>query len=231
MKPYIGHAALIAMMFGLFAVGAAAAEGDADDYADLRRYAGVIAAKMPGNWWRNNEATKTDVLPYGHYDGLKYEGQRGLRLVLVGDRETVYGWEDKSGAFHQEPTLILKEAITLWIMPGEYPWPRQSWKRFFVMKSQVPIKEVYLGKMVQVYGEESGYWPLDARVRYKEIMANEDRKRFVWKPKDKVLSWTTWREDIVKILQEAEKEAEQQAWQSSPDASVNGAASGLFGEH
>jgi hypothetical protein len=44
MKPCIGYAALIAMMFGLFAVGAAAAEGDADDYADLRHYAGVIAA-------------------------------------------------------------------------------------------------------------------------------------------------------------------------------------------
>ena len=118
----IKHVVLITM-FGFCAVGVAMAESD---YERLKQFADRIVAKMPSTWRVVEE--KTGVIPYGHYDGLKYEGPGGLSLVLEGDRDVFLHWKDKSGIWHQES--LAKESLEVWIMPSQY---HQSWKRFFIV--------------------------------------------------------------------------------------------------
>jgi hypothetical protein len=125
---------------------------------------------------------------------LKYEGSGGLYITLVGDRDVTYNWKDWDGVWHREP--ILKESIQLWLMPPEY---HQSWKRFFVFKSQVPAGQVYSGKNVKVYGQEGKYWPPGIPNRFEEVLPYASE--FGGTPEHTVLSWTTWKEDINKILQ------------------------------
>ncbi len=179
-------------MFGLCAAGVAMADSD---YERLKHYANKIVAKMPSTWRLVEE--KTGVIPSGHYDGLKYEGPGGLYLVLAGDLDVTYNWKDKSGMWHKEP--ILKEAILLWIMPSEY---HQSWKRFFIMKSRVPVEQIYSGKKVKVYGEEGHHWPPEASNRFEEIKPHIST--YGGTPDHTVLSWTTWQKDIKKVLQGSE---------------------------
>ena len=176
-------------IFRLCVMGVAMADAD---YEKLKHYADKIVAKMPSTWQVVEE--KTGVIPSGHYDGLKYDGPRGLYLVLAGDRDATYNWKDNFGMWHKEP--ILKEAILLWIMPSEY---HQSWKRFFVMKSRVPTGRIYSGKKVKVYGEESHYWPPGALNRFEEIKPHIST--YGGTPDHTVLSWGTWKEDIKNALQ------------------------------
>ena len=82
----IKHVALIAII-SLCAVDIVMAD---TDYGRLKRVADTIVIKMP-NTWRVVEE-KTGVIPYGHYDGLKYEGPGGLALVLEGDRDVFLHW-------------------------------------------------------------------------------------------------------------------------------------------
>lgn len=165
------------------------------EYEQLKQFTDRILAKMPSTWRVVEE--KTGVIPYGHYDGLKYEGPGGLVLVLEGDRDVTYDWKDRTGAWHKEP--ILKEAILLWIMPPEY---HQSWKRFFIMKSRVPAERIYSGKGVKVYGKEGEYGPPSVKNRFEEVLPYASE--FGGTPDHTVLSWTTWKEDIKEALQGSE---------------------------
>ena len=92
------------------------------------------------------------VIPDWHYEGMKYEGPKGLFILLVGEQDVNYEWRDRDNIWHKEP--ILKEAISLWIMPPEY---KQSWRRFFIFKGHVPTKQIYSGDNVKIYGDETTY--------------------------------------------------------------------------
>jgi hypothetical protein len=137
----VKHVALIALI-SLCAGGVAMAD---TDYGKLKRVADNIVNKMPNSWRVVEE--KTGVIPYGHYDGLKYEGPSGLALVLEGARDVFLHWKDKHGVWHQQS--LAKESLEVWVMPPEY---HQSWKRFFIMKSLVPAEKIYSGKEIKVYG-------------------------------------------------------------------------------
>src|SRR5687768_8807404 len=87
------------------------------------RVSSIVLKSAPAGW-----SVAEDVagqLPEGHYWGdwgRDYQGPRGRRLVLVGPREIDFSWRDRLGAWQREK--IAKEALYLWIMPGDY---RESW--------------------------------------------------------------------------------------------------------
>ncbi len=179
-------------MFGLYAVGVAMAD---PDYERLKHYADKVVAKMPSTWRVVEE--KTGVIPYGHYDGLKYEGPGGLLLVLIGDRDVFFDWKDKSGVWHQES--LAKESLEVWIMPSEY---HQSWKHFFVMKSPVPAERIYSGKEVKAYGYPTHH--IASLEKFEEIVSSFSAVTTSWSDSPintGVLSWTTWENDIKEVLQ------------------------------
>lgn len=95
---------LIAMI-GFCAVDVVMADSD---YEGLKHISEQIVTKMPGTWRIAQE--KSGVIPYGHYDGLKYEGPRGLSLVLEGGRDVCLHWKDKMvlGIRSRSPRNLLK---------------------------------------------------------------------------------------------------------------------------
>jgi hypothetical protein len=191
----VKHAVFIAIL-GLGTVSVARADAD---YERLRHYADKIVASMPSTWRAFEE--KTGVIPYGHYDGLKYEGPGGLLLVLVGPQDMFYEWKDESGAWHEKS--FTKEAIELWIMPPEY---HLSWKRFFVMKSPVPADLIFSGDAVKVYGMPSRRPTSQHHKQLSDDWFNYEvlPQATTLGPKLSPLSWTTWKGDIKEVLQEAE---------------------------
>ena len=120
------------------------------DYEKLKHHADNIVVKIPSTWKVVEE--KMGVIPDWHYEGMKYEGPKGLFILLVGEQDVNYEWRDRDNIWHKEP--ILKEAISLWIMPPEY---KQSWRRFFIFKGHVPTKQIYSGDNVKIYGDETTY--------------------------------------------------------------------------
>lgn len=184
------------VMFSLCAVGVAMADAD---YERLKHIADKIVAKMPSTWRVVEE--KTGVIPYGHYDGLKYEGPGGVSLVLVGDQDVFLHWKDKKGIWHKEP--LAKESLELWIMPPVY---HQSWKRFFIMKSPVPAELVYSGKEAKAYGYPTSRAP--SLEKFNEIVSLLPAVTTSWPDSPHhtgILSWLTWKEDIKAVLQTAEE--------------------------
>lgn len=176
------------VMFGLSAFNVAMADSN---YERLKHYANKIVAKMPSTWRVVEE--KTGVIPYGHYDGLKYEGSGGVLLVLVGSQDMFFKWKDESGAWHQKS--FEKEAIELWIMPPEY---HLSWKRFFIMKSPVPADQIFSSDAVKIYGMPSRR---PASQHHKQLFDDWFNNEVLGHattmgPKLSPLSWTTWKEDI-----------------------------------
>jgi len=188
-------------MINLFAAGVAMAD---TAYGRLKRVADTIVAKMPNNWRVVEE--KTGVIPYGHYDGLKYEGPGGLSVVLEGDRDVFLHWKDKNGVWHQQP--LAKESLEIWVMPPEY---HESWKRFFIMKRPVPAKEIYEGKEAKVYGYPTHH--IASLEKFEEVVSSLPTVATRWPDSPRntgKLSWTSWREDIKKALQETAASSDSQ---------------------
>lgn len=165
----------------------------------LKHIADEVVTKIPGTWQVIEE--KTGVIPYGHYDGLEYDGQGGLLLVLIGPQDMYFQWKDENGAWHQK--TFHKEVIELWFMPPEY---HLSWKRFFVMKSPAPADHIYSGDAVKVYGMPSRRpaSPHHEKLfdKYLEEILSQAT---TLGPRPASLSWATWKKDIKKFLQQAEQ--------------------------
>jgi len=179
-------------ILGFSTLGVAMAD---TDYERLKHIADKIVGKMPSTWRVVEE--KIGTIPYGHYDGLKYEGPGGLLLVLEGDRNVYLHWKDKNGVSHQE--ALAKESLEVWIMPPEY---HQSWKRFFIMKSLIPAEEIYSGKEAKVYAYPTHY--IKSREEFEEIVASLPAVTTNWPESPNhtgVLSWLTWKEDIKEVGQ------------------------------
>lgn len=167
------------------------------DYNELEYYAKIIEDSMPDSWRLIKKIT--GVIPYGHYDGLEYDGSKGILLLLEGDIDVFFHWKDKNEVWHRE--ALAKESLEIWIMPPEY---RLSWKRFFVMKSPVPAKEVYSDEKIRVYGYTSHH--IESLKEFNEIASSFPSITTGWPDSPYhtgVLSWVTWKEDINLIMREA----------------------------
>jgi len=182
------------LVFMLCSVSYALAESD---HEMLNVASQKILSRMPETWKLTE--TRNDVLPYGHYDGLKYNGPKGLMLVLVGDRDVTFDWKDKSGIWHREP--INKEALELWIMPAKY---HLSWKRFFVMKSPEAADCIYEGEDFKVYASVSSRRSADApQERLEEVLPDASAiGRAPDTPEKLDLTWISWQGDIRDALSE-----------------------------
>lgn len=190
----IEYVALI-VIFGFCTFGVAMAD---TDYERLKHIADKIVAKIPGSWRVIGE--KTGVIPYGHYNGLKYEGSGGLSVVLEGDRNVFCHWKNKNGVWHQE--ALAKESLEIWIMPPEY---HQSWKRFFIMKTPVPAEKIYSGKEAKVYSYPTHH--IESREEFEKIISSLPAVITSWPDSPHhtgILSWVTWKEDIKEVLQGSE---------------------------
>jgi len=181
----------------MFGIGACSVSMAISDYEGLRHFANRITEKLPSTWQVVEE--KTNVIPYGHYYGLKYDGQKGLSLLLEGKRDVFLHWKDKSGVWDQE--ALAKESLELWIMPPEY---RESWKRFFIIGRPKPAELIFSGKEARVYGYPAHR--IGSNEKSNEILLS--RSSGAGWPDSPVhtgvLSWGTWKEDIKEILQDSD---------------------------
>ncbi|MBW6477403.1 MAG: hypothetical protein K0A95_10060 [Chromatiales bacterium] len=188
--------AMLIVIFCFSTYGVAVAD---IEYERLKHIADDVVTNMPSTWRVIEE--KTGVIPYGHYDGLKYDGQGGLSLVLIGPQDMYFQWRDEDGAWHQK--AFHKEVIELWFMPPEY---HLSWKRFFVMKSPAPADHIYSGVAVKVYGMPSrrSVSPHQEKLfdKYLEEILSQAT---TLGPRLAPLSWATWKMDIKKFLQQSEQ--------------------------
>jgi hypothetical protein len=173
--------------------------GNANDAVSYEQSIVKIRKVLPDGW--RVAKIDVDVLPKGHYWGLKYEGKKGTEVVLQGPHDVPFYWEDSHGVWHQEP--LAKEALFLYLMPPDYD---QSRKRFFVMKSPPPAKFLLETKMLKIYGY-TDVWTVDGQ-RVGEItdVARSGAKSFGFRGPSRydsgVLSWTTWKKDIDAALRE-----------------------------
>jgi hypothetical protein len=166
----------------------------ADDTVNYETVIEKISAALPSNW--RVAKIKADVLPEGHYWGLKYEGPRGCEVVLQGPSDVHFRWLDSDGTWHREP--LAKEALFLYLMPDTYS---ESWKRFFVMKSPPKAKLLLSTPKLKVYGYPAAWVVSPSRID--EIVRSQSTKEVGWPDSPRysgVLSWVTWKKDIVAIL-------------------------------
>lgn len=162
------------------------------DTRRIEQYANKITANLPTTWRIIEE--KTEAIPYGHYDGFKYDGPKGLSLLLEGEQDVLLHWKDKNGDLHKE--ALAKETLELWVMPSDY---HKTWKRFFRMKRSIPAELLYSDKMVKVYGYPGHHIITDEK--FKKILLHAVRTSWPDSPTNTgVLSWKNWKEDIQKIL-------------------------------
>jgi len=163
-----------------------------DTYEKLEPCIAKIEAKMPKNW--KSVQKKADEIPEYHYEGMKYDGPKGIYLLLAGDRDVDYRWQDREGIWHKKP--FAKEAVSLWIMPSKY---HESWKKFFIFKGHVTAPELYRSRSARVYGGESSYREpgLPWRGFEKEF---PNAYEYSGTPEHTVQSWMSWKEDIKEAL-------------------------------
>jgi hypothetical protein len=176
-----------------------------DDYEKLNPLIDKIEAGIPKNW--RVVEKKPGVIPEYHYEGMQYDGPKGVYLIVAGDQDYYFRWKDRNGEWHQEPSG--KEAIELWVMPAQY---HESWRRFFVFKGHVRAPEVYSNQNARVYGYDSAYSDperaSERKRRYKEIWPYITETGGM--PEHTVRSWVNWREDIKKILQDFRSDGSSQ---------------------
>ena len=165
----------------------------ADEPIDYVAVIEKITRSLPNDW--HVVETKMDVLPEGHYWGLKYEGRKGWELVLQGSRDVHFHWKDRKDVWHQEP--LAKEALRLWLMPPDYK--DRLWRQYFVMKSPVTAKLLFSGPTVKMYSHPS-IRVVDVE-RVDEVVRGAKSFGFPGSPKDTgILSWRTWKKDIKESL-------------------------------
>jgi hypothetical protein len=155
----------------------------------------IISKNIPKDWQIIDE--KDNVIPFGHYDGLKYSGPKGKSLVLMGNVEIDFFWIDNKNKKNYEP--LFKEALEIWIMPENY---HESWKKYFIMKRQVPAIKIFFNNKIKVYGMPfSVYSPSMPRDRLNEIISQATKMGIVESPHiTNKLSWSSWEKDIRRIL-------------------------------
>jgi hypothetical protein len=176
---------IIYMLTLCFSTESLASEND--DYNRLNTFIAKIETAIPKNW--KIVERKIGQIPEWHYDGIKYDGPRGVYLLMVGDQHVDYKWRDQANTWHNK-IQFFKEAIGLWIMPAEY---HESWKRFFTFKGHATTPAIYLGKDVKVYGQEVIY-PNFQSLDLKKVFPNVSF--FGGAPEHSVRSWINWKNDI-----------------------------------
>jgi len=158
---------------------------------------GKIKTVLPSDW--SVAETKEDALPRGHYWGLKYEGPKGLEVVLQGRSDVLFHWKDRDDTWHREP--VAKEALRLWLMPSVY---EESWRRFFVMKRPKTAKLLFSGPEVKAYSHLSSR--IIAVERFDEIVKAAKSTGWPDSPSNTgAISWKTWEEDLRGVFQDEQR--------------------------
>ena len=153
----------------------------------------TIVLKLAPAGWAVAEDTPEQV-PEGHYwgdQGREYHGPRGRRVVFIGPRDVDFTWRDKNGAWQHEK--LRKEALELWIMPGEY---RESWASKLNVHAPEPAELIFSGANVRVYAKPSAR--VTSEARFKAILKEATETRGL--DSERELSWSTWRADLQREL-------------------------------
>lgn len=179
------------------AVMLASATTRADEAINYDASIGVIEATLPKGW--SIAETHADVLPEGHYSGMRYHGRKGLEVVAQGPRDVALHWKDSAEKWHQEP--VAKEALRIWLMPPSY---EQSWKRFFVMKSPKTADLLFAGPTFKVYGTPS--FRIVAPDKTRELVRSARSTGWPDSPGHTgSLSWATWEDDLQRVFRTNDK--------------------------
>lgn len=155
----------------------------------------IVLESAPAGW-----SVAEDVagqLPEGHYWGdwgRDYQGPRGRRLVLVGPREVDFAWRDQLGVWQQEK--LGKEALYVWIMPGNY---RESWASWLNPHAPPHAELSFAGTNVRVYAKAGVHVTSEARLKAILKHATETGGMDT-DGRERTLSWSTWRTDLQREL-------------------------------
>ena len=98
------------------------------------------------------------------------------------------------GEWHTE--VVGKEALRLYVMPPAY---RESWFRFFVPKRPVSADLLFEGQAFKVYAYPSSV--ILENEKLDQIVKQGQAIRWPDSPKTtRTLSWSSWSEDIPRLL-------------------------------
>lgn len=152
----------------------------------------VIDDMLPAGW---SVVERTEqVVPAGHYWGMRYNGPKGCRVLIRGGRDVFIHWLDGNDVWRKE--AIAREAIELSFMPPNY---HESWRRFFVVHRPMTAKILYSTKSEKVY-----YYVKHSivnRERFDELLKLAKATRWPDSPQDsQIVSWTTWKSDLRRIF-------------------------------
>lgn len=152
----------------------------------------VIDDLLPTGW---EVVERTDqVVPAGHYWGMRYSGQKGCRVLIRGGRDIFIHWLDRDDIWRKE--AIAREAIEISFMPPNY---HESWRRFFVVHRPMTAKILYSTKNEKVYYYVKHF--VVNRERFDELLKLAKATRWPDSPQDsQIVSWETWKNDLRRIF-------------------------------
>jgi hypothetical protein len=188
------NVSIVLLMFSFICIISAYAETESFENESITK---AILTTVPSTW--KLVETKKNEIPYGHYWGYEYDGQKGELLIFMGPKNVMLNWRDTKSNCHQVP--LAKESLSLWIMPPDY---HESWKRFFYPHRPIPPELIYSGNVCRVYGLPSSRITSDEE--FNKILKQATEICWSDSPdpdvayKNKGLSWTTWSADLERQL-------------------------------
>lgn len=157
----------------------------------------TIIQSMPPNWKLAEKAV--DQLPWGHYWGYTYLGEKGISVILEGPRDVLFHWRGNEGNEHREP--LAKETLELWFMPPDY---HDTWKRYLKPHRPIPATLVYSGKYEVIYGRPSHR--ITSLDEFRRRLKEATQTSWPDSPHNAgSLSWANWKNDIEESIRNLEK--------------------------
>ncbi|TFG37414.1 MAG: hypothetical protein E4H46_01790 [Desulfobacterales bacterium] len=157
----------------------------------------AIESILPDGW--GIIETKENEIPWGHYLGQNYEGQRGTLLVLRGPANIQLNWQDREGNWKRIP--LAKEVLEICIM---HPGYHDSWKRFFFIHRPIPATKIYSGNLGVIFGHPTHR--ITSESKFKEILSQAKATGWPDSPHNEgKLSWSTWKSDLNMAIRNLEK--------------------------
>lgn len=164
---------------------------------DVKRIVSNLQSSAPKGWKYGK--TIPNEIPYGHYWGGQFEGEKGYLIILRGPNKVVCSWKDSDGNWQEETPA--QEILKLWIMPEKY---RLTWKHYVKLHRPKSANEVYSGKIGRIYGLPSHQITEDEK--FNEILKESSEIDWSTSPHHGgALSWKNWRTDLRRQFENLEK--------------------------
>ncbi len=138
-----------------------------------------------------------DSIPYGHHFCDKYEGEKGIKLVITGPTLIDVVWTSESGETFKEP--VAAESLDIWFMPGDYHNNKWAWLCFH--RPLQPL-EILRNQSFSIFGRPGHH--LISELKWHELLTKVKAISWPESPAENhsKISWTNWVDDIRRSLEE-----------------------------